>query len=287
MLDFIASVRGDAKVEPSAAGSAQKYIDPIVEGMIMEGSYNIRVPCYNLSTINPDTPNECQRGNKWVTEAQKDMAGDLHGANFDSFNNFHRVYSMFPHHLPQVKDEKYCKSSKGCQLEGWTVAENYYERLEVMDTGFSATSALETKAKMLSRQQIQIHSGNASASFHDFDENKHMCKDINKKALEWALSKAPSVAIDDYNKFGKKLVFGDDNGSMDAGPLWIWSYLAYTDNKDKTETTIIAPYMSTPADYWEPQVRGFHYCKLLNPSRALEWVLIDSQYDRNARTPYK
>lgn len=113
-----------------------------------------------------------------------------------------------------------------------------------------------------------------------------MCKDINQKALEWALSKASPAALDDYNKYGKKLVFGDDNGSMDIGPTWIWTYLSFTDNSDKTETTVIAPYMATPADYWESQVRGFHYCKLLNPSRALEWIYIDSQYDRNGRTPY-
>jgi len=113
-----------------------------------------------------------------------------------------------------------------------------------------------------------------------------MCADINKKALEWALAKANPSALDDYNKFGKKLVFGDDYGSCNIGPTWIWTYLSFKDNKDKTESTVIAPYMATAADYWEPQVRGFHYCKLLNPSRALEWILIDSQYDRNGRTPF-
>jgi len=103
-----------------------------------------------------------------------------------------------------------------------------------------------------------------------------MCKEINKKALEWALSKAPAVAIDDYNKYGKKLVFGDDYIFLNTDPTWTWTYLSYTDNKDKTETTIVAPYMTAPADYWESSVRGFHFCKLLNPSRALEWILIDS-----------
>jgi hypothetical protein len=151
MVAFISSVRGDEKVVSTGEDDAvKKYIDPIVEGMIMEGSYNLHVPCYNISTINPDLPTQCERGNKWVTEAQKMMAGDLGGVTFDSFNNFHRVYSVLPHHLPQIKDEKVCKT-KDCKLSGWTVAENYYERLEVMDTGFSATSALETKAKMLSR----------------------------------------------------------------------------------------------------------------------------------------
>jgi len=129
---------------------------------------------------------------------------------------------------------------------------------------------------MISRQVVHIHAGNASADFTELDDNKHMCKDINQLALDWALSKASPSALADYNKYGKKLVFGDDNGSKAAGPLWIWSYLSYTDNKDKTETTVVAPYMATPADFWLSGKGGFHYCKLLNPSRALEWIYIDS-----------
>jgi len=252
MVDFISSVRGDAKPVFNAKGdSADQFMDPIIEGMIMEGSYHIRPACYNISTINPDWPTQCERGNKWTSEAQKMMGGDLGGVSFDTFDNFHRFYSVLPHHLPQVKDDKVCKT-KDCQLSGWTVSENYYEKLDLLDTGFVGVSALETKAKMLSRQVLKIHAGNASASFHDYDENKHMCKDINKKALEWALSKASPAALADYNTYGKKLVFGDDNGSMNIGPTWIWTYLSFSDNADKTETTVVAPYMSTPADYWEP-----------------------------------
>lgn len=79
------------------------------------------------------------------------MGGDLGGVQIDTFDNFHRVYAVLPHHLPQVQDDKICKSSD-CTLNTWTVSENYYERLDTLDTGFSGISALETKAKMLSRQ---------------------------------------------------------------------------------------------------------------------------------------
>jgi len=207
MVNFIVGVRGDGTPVFNAKGdSADKFMDPIIEGMVMEGSYHIRVPCYNISTINPDWPTRCERGNKWVSEAQKMMGGDLGGVTFNTFDNFHRVYSVLPHHLPQFEDDKVCKS-KDCQLNGWTVSENYYEKLDVLDTGSNGQSALETKAKMLSRQQLQIHAGNASASFHELDDNKHMCADINKKALEWALGKASPAAIDDYNKYGKKTCF--------------------------------------------------------------------------------
>jgi len=39
--------------------------------------------------------------------------------------------------------------------------------------------------------------------------------------------------------------------------------------------------MRTPTDYWAAEARGFHYCKLLSPFRAVEWIYIDALYDRD------
>lgn len=39
--------------------------------------------------------------------------------------------------------------------------------------------------------------------------------------------------------------------------------------------------MRTPTDYGISAAAGFHYCKLLSPFRALEWIYVDSQYDHN------
>lgn len=76
-------------------------------------------------------------------------------------------------------------------------------------------------------------------------------------------------------------MMGADEGPYNAGPLWIWTYLDYKDNKNKTITTVRAPMMRTPTNYGVKAAAGFHYCKLLSPFRALEWILIDSQYDHN------
>lgn len=78
-----------------------------------------------------------------------------------------------------------------------------------------------------------------------------MCKEINMKAFELGKSWCSKEALARYEKFGKKMLFGDDKGPLNAGPLWIWTYLSMEDNDDKTTTTVISPYMSTPADYWE------------------------------------
>ena len=82
-------------------------------------------------------------------------------------------------------------------------------------------------------------------------------------------------------------MIGEDLGPYNEGPLWIWTYLDFKDNDAKTETTVSSPTMRTPMDYWEILVQGFHYCKLLSPYRALEWIYIDSQYDHNGRKSFE
>lgn len=95
------------------------------------------------------------------------------------------------------------------------------------------------------------------------------------------MDNANAKALARYNKQGKKLVIGDDLGPYNAGPLWLFNYLTYTDNKDKTETLIQSPMMRTPTDFHIKGAAGLHYCKILSPFRALEWIYVDSQKDRN------
>ena len=49
----------------------------------------------------------------------------------------------------------------------------------------------------------------------------------------------------------------------------------YVEDKDKTTMTCEAPMMRTPTDYFIQSAAGFHYCKLLSPYRALEWMYVD------------
>jgi hypothetical protein len=57
--------------------------------------------------------------------------------------------------------------------------------------------------------------------------------------------------------------------------------MEYTDNAAKTETVVKAPMMRTPVDYYISEAAGFHYCKLLSPFRAMEWIYIDALYDHD------
>jgi len=57
--------------------------------------------------------------------------------------------------------------------------------------------------------------------------------------------------------------------------------MSFTPNADKTETVMQSPMMRTPTNYPISAARGFHYCKILSPFRALEWIYIDALYDHD------
>lgn len=75
------------------------------------------------------------------------------------------------------------------------------------------------------------------------------------------------------------MVFADDDGPWNAGPLWIWKYMEYkktTDSNGNKVLRVTAPYMATPTDYSIQAAAGFHYCKLMSPARAMEFIYTDS-----------
>ena len=287
VASFIASIEGEQNAWINSKKSidyTKDFMKPLLEAMELEGSYNLKQPCYSKSLINENRP-DCWKGSKWSEHAQFIMGGDFFklNAGIDTQDNFHRVYTINPVHLPQINNS--CVPPKQrvlpCSLGSITVTENFYNRLNSLDTGKYEIGAVEMKAKLMSRQSVRIAAGDKQADFHQTDEVGNRCGEINQEALNWALAKANSKAMARYTLYGKKLVIGDDLGPFNAGPLWIWHYLKYVDNEEKTETKIQSPMMRTPSDYFIKSAAGFHYCKLLSPFRALEWIYIDSQYDRN------
>jgi len=45
--------------------------------------------------------------------------------------------------------------------------------------------------------------------------------------------------------------------------------------------------MRTPTNYFISAAAGFHYCKLLSPFRAIEWIYVDSLYDHDGIKPHQ
>lgn len=84
-----------------------------------------------------------------------------------------------------------------------------------------------------------------------------------------------------YDKFGVQLVTGDDLGPYNEGPLWIWTLMDYKKSEDGKQMVVSSPMMRTPENYLVRSARGFHYCKVLSPFKAMEWMMLDGLYDNN------
>jgi len=56
---------------------------------------------------------------------------------------------MTPVHLPEIDNK--CDGKTKCTLKSITVTENFYNRLDVFDTGKYPIGADEMKAKLMSR----------------------------------------------------------------------------------------------------------------------------------------
>ena len=271
----------DAMITGSTYSENQsaEVLKGLVEGFVMEGSYQMKDPCYGHELLNPTDDPTCQHGNPWSQQVtQNIMAGTFSNSNISVLNddNFHRVQSIAPVHLPEVDTECAADVSEPCVLKTVTVTENKYDFLDMLDTGYYAVSASEMKTKISSRQSVQVKGGNADADFHETDEVGNRCAEINDQSIKWAYDRVSKAARDNYDAKGQKLVTGDDKGPYNEGPLWIWTFMEYSESDDKSQMIVKSPMMRTPTTYPISAAAGFHYCKVLSPFKVMEWIYNDS-----------
>lgn len=283
MLSFIGGLEGDASLA-SLSDKVDEYtkafVAPLIESMELEGFYNFKPACYDSTLVNQNSPT-CLQGSPWISNvAQKTMAGPFANSNIElnTQDNFHRVYTVTPVHLPQVNNTCSSDATSLCTLETIAVSENLYGNLDSLDTGFYPIASTEMRAKLMSRQAVQVKAGYADTDFHESDEVGQRCEEINQKAIDWAMENASEESKKRYQAKGEQLVLGDDNGPYNEGPLWIWTYMDYSENSDKTTETVKSAMMRTPIDYPISAAAGFHYCKVLSPFHVMEWMYVDSLY---------
>lgn len=250
------------------------YFGPIIQALELEGSYRLKPSC-NEIVANDSRP--CWKGSRWAEQIQAHLAL-LPKVQFNVQDALWKVYLVNPVHLPQVHST--CpQSDENCVLNVTTVSQVTYPLTDILDTGFSANSAFEIRSKFKSRQVLHKASGIKNASFEDLDDNNQVCRDQNALALTYAQEHAPMRIMARFQKRkGIQLQVGEDLGPYNAGPTWIWKDMQYLKKKDEAGKPFVevrSPCMRTPDDYPIALARGFHYCKLLSPARALEWIYTD------------
>ena len=250
--------------------------------MELEGYAETKPPCNNKPYLVNPSDVKCLHGSPWNQQYSQPMMGGTlsNGEKISSNDNFHPVNEVNPVHLAEIDSD--CKGDgKSCTIKMITVTENYYADYDKKDTGFHPQAASEMKSKMSSRQKTQEHAGVKNPDFHKLDETGNRCAEINQASIDWAYSHLSKAAKSNYDKYGQKLVTGNDLGPYNEGPLWINTLMSYKENSSKTQMVVSAPMMRTPTDYIVGSAAGFHYCKVLSPFKALEWMYDDALYNKN------
>jgi len=68
MVSFIGGLLGDERAKEltdSLVKDTKELLTPLIDGMLLEGSYNIKEPCYGHDLINPYVPT-CLHGSDWT-----------------------------------------------------------------------------------------------------------------------------------------------------------------------------------------------------------------------------
>ena len=204
VVDFIGQVN-TSNFSKAYKSDTSTVLSGLIEGIEMESSYQLKPPCYGHETENPTLPT-CFKGNNWTNEyTQKMMGGDFDNNKISVSNddNFHRVQSVAPVHLPTVTTDCDKKTTSACAIETSTITENLYEKLDMLDTGYYPIAATEMKTKINSRQVVQIAGGNQFADFATTDEDGNRCAEINDASIAWAYKRLSKAAKANYDQFGQ------------------------------------------------------------------------------------
>lgn len=161
---------------------------------------------------------------------------------------------------------------------------NFHLTIPDPDITVFPNSASELRTKLISRQNVFYRAGitDANESFNILDNQSNRCKDINAKAWEYALKEGNKETVKRFELKGQPLVFGKDFIICNAGPCWLLTPLKFSESSDKTSMVVSSPQLTTPIDYFITSFAGVHYCKVLSPARAMEWLYVDGLRAHNS-----
>lgn len=97
------------------------------------------------------------------------------------------------------------------------------------------------------------------------------CRSLNELALDIAWAHSTPKARDRYRARGRPIIFEDDK-VYGYEIMWVWAHLNSWEEKDGLHIQAVSLIKSLSAMF-NP---GVHYCKVISPYRAMEWVNIDS-----------
>lgn len=275
---FSKVVAGKATPTSKATDS---LVAPMVSAMEMEGYTNLKPPCNTSDLINAESP-VCYKGTPWVNEhlletwLPNPMPWNKH-ITVTNNDNFHNAATVYPYHHPEI--EGICDEHMvtDCSIMHVSNTEGSYNIFDDWKLSYKPISAYEVKTKIKSNQYLHKQAGNPEADYAQLDQQGDECANINQAVLDWALATASKDAAQNYKKNGTQMLFGPDKESLNGGS-WIPDPLHYKEDTSANTVTLTSKTVVTDESEEVPIFKSMHYCKLLSPFRAMEFIYVDSLY---------
>jgi len=290
-----------------AIALAAQVVKPLQDALKLEGSAALgqgvcnsdyptnpscnypKFPDYSLP-FGPSPPpdplpaKDCVCGSPWITSYALPIAAGvdmLDGAfSLAGSDAFHDVSDTHPFHLPHIWNK--CTAGGGsCVLNTTTLTMPFLKAGGLFpDPSAAPLSALEMRAKIKSRQTLWEAAGLTPPA--GIDKNVTVCRATNQAAYDWALAHADPAVRTAFLAHGTPMVMVDDVAAPIGleGPTWIKKELVFrrvADAASNTSRIEVQSWSFVVAPSKIPLVPdGMHYCKLLSPARAMEWIYADA-----------
>ena len=283
-------LRGQLNIEPDQQSlsdlvkTSREISAPIIAAFEMEAFHHYQPSCdsdsYEYATVCPyyssypgskseiALPDPCYCGVPWVRNFAQEAMANLSGISWEIVDSIH---SSDENHEPHIWSEPCSLTGQSCTINVTTSSFQSYNRIyEIDDIGTFPLASEEIQAKMVSRQSLWNTAG-GSGNFDDLDGTSNICKQINEQSYKWALEILSSEASARFAEYGENYVFDDDK-ITNSESSWARSSLKFTESRDKSQVTVTS---SSYATQMEGDDQGYHFCKLLSPAMAVEWMYID------------
>ena len=268
MATFMVSRSTGAEMKYTYANVTSELLEPLIWAFTQEGYYQFKPPCYE-----EHTGDNCYFGSPWTARAQQIMSGLVLAKNISNLvdtDRFWPVNKIFPHdYLPQMNNQ--CPAPAECVLNTSTVTQNIYSKLNIDDITFDPISALQMESKLNSRQRCYEHASVKPALFNETDTDQN-CAEINMASYLTAVEQAAPSTRDRFLSSGQRMTMANDKIIV-VYPLWSGESLLI--NTTGPVATVLSPAMKFSTSNPIPLLSGLHFCKLMSPAYAMEWVYTD------------
>ena len=261
---------------------------PYINALIEEGFYYFKQPCDCQDLICESTW-YCNAGSPWSSNISQLVISGIDdlpsntNVSLINIDSFHPTYQVNPIHYAKIYNNcsdiynNNTSQKKACILHSSTVTQNKYNFQDsIVDDGGTSQSAYEMRTKMKSLQSFH-----KALNITIGQENFNVCYKINQKSIDYAVNNTPSYILDRYYAIGEEIAVGPDIYTR-GGPGWTFPPLSQNTSACNQDThryynEVRSQYLYTNLTCFFAQDEcGVHYCKVLSPARAMEWIYIES-----------